>query len=58
MVQKLVAAYVAVTSGAMVLQGGSVFEDTAEGIPEVGASSFFLGFTSGCLINLIKVRMR
>ena len=46
-VQKLAAAYRAdeIASSVMVMQGGSVFEDIAERVLKVGATSFVLHFT-------------
>lgn len=45
-VQKLAAAYRAdeIASSVMVMQGGSIFEDIAERVLKVGASSFFPSF--------------
>ena len=58
-VQKLAAAYRAdeIASSVMVMQGGSIFEDIAERVLKVGASSFFRAFVNVNLTDSLKIRM-
>jgi hypothetical protein len=54
-VQKLAAAYRAdeIASSVMVMQGGSIFEDIAERVLKIGASSVFLSFCQ-CDSQIVK----
>jgi hypothetical protein len=58
-VQKLAAAYRAdeIASSVMVMQGGSIFEDIAERVLKVGASSFLPSFCHCESHRFVKIRM-